>query len=71
MLSNGKGYLVGGIANYDPVKNLDFQFELLYMSTKLSQPAGYLAGVPAAGTTATWHGNSDGFAGRFQVTRSF
>jgi len=71
MLTTSKGFLVGGIANYDPVKNLDFQFELLYMNTKTDQPAGYLAGVPALGTTASWQSKSDGFAGRFQVTRSF
>jgi hypothetical protein len=71
MLSHSQGYLAGAILNYDPVKNLDFQFELLYMATKIDRPAGYLVGDPTIGETTSWHGNSDGFAGRFQVTRSF
>ena len=71
MLSNSKAFLVGGVGHYDPVKNLDFEVELLYMNSKTDQPIGYLPGVPAAGTTANWHGNSDGFAARFEVTRSF
>ncbi len=72
MLSNSKAFLVGGIAHYDPVKNLDFEFELLYENTKTDQPVGYLpGGGPATGFTNNWHGNADGFAARFEVTRSF
>ena len=69
MLSNSQAYLVGGIAHYDPVKNLDFEVELLYEDTKTDKPVGYLPGP--AGFTTNWHGNADGFASRFMVTRSF
>ena len=71
LLSTSKSFLVGGVAHYDPVKNLDFELELLYQNTKTDKPTGYIAGAPILGTTATWQGKSDGFATRFQVTRSF
>jgi Porin subfamily len=75
LLSNSKSFLVGGVAHYDPVKNLDFEFELLYQNTKTDQPTGYVAGQGAcfAGLTCTntWKSKSDGFASRFEVTRSF
>ncbi len=39
LLSDSKGFLVGGVAHYDPVKNLDFEFELLYQNTRrLARP---------------------------------
>ena len=63
-LFNGKSFIVGGVAHYAPVKNLDFEFELLYQNTTNSRPA-ILA--PAA----VWNGGADGFAARFEVTRSF
>ena len=69
MLSNSKSFIVGGVAHYDPVKNLDFEFELLYQSTTTAQPTGYIAG--GVGNTAAWRGNANGFASRFEVTRSF
>ena len=74
MLSNSKSFLVGGVAHYDPVKNLDFEFELLYQNTRTDQPTGYLnAGCTGVvgGCTVNWQGRADGFAGRFEVTRSF
>jgi hypothetical protein len=69
-LFNSKSWLVGGIAHWDPVKNLDFEFELLYQNTQSSMPAGYLPGNGTS-TTANWQGDTDGFAARFEVTRSF
>ena len=72
MLSDSQAYLVGGVAHYDPVKNLDFEVELLYEDTKTDKPAGYIPGAVAGpGFTNTWHGNADGFATRFMVSRSF
>ncbi len=75
LLSNSKSFLVGGVAHYDPVKNLDFEFELLYQNTTTDRPTGYLPGGVGCGVvggvTCTWHGKADGFAGRFEVTRSF
>ena len=70
LLSNSKQFLVGGVLNYDPVKNLDFQLELFYVNTKTDQPSGYVAGV-GPGFTGAWQGKADGFSGRFFVTRSF
>jgi len=70
-LYDSRSWLVGGIAHYDPVKNLDFEFELLYQNTQNSQPTGYVPGSPAVGTTSSWQGNSDGFQARMQVTRNF
>jgi len=70
LLSNSKSFLVGGVINYDPVKNLDFQLELFYQNTKTDQPTGYGASA-APGFTSAWQGRSDGFAGRLFVTRSF
>jgi hypothetical protein len=70
MLSNAKSFLVGGVAHYDPVKNLDFEFELLYESTKTDQPTGYLPSL-APGLTSSWQSKSDGFQGRMQITRNF
>jgi len=61
-LFNSKSFLVGGVAHYDPVKNLDFEFELLYQNTDSTRP---LAAV------GPWNGKADGFAARFEVTRSF
>ena len=70
-LYDSRSWLIGGIAHYDPVKNLDFEFELLYQNTQNSQPAGYVAGSPGSGTTTSWQGEADGFQARFEVTRNF
>ena len=50
MLSTTKSFIVGGIAHYDPVKNLDFELELLYQGTTTAEPMGYVAGGPGCGT---------------------
>ncbi len=80
MVSNSQAFLIGGIAHYDPVKNLDFEFELLYENTQVDAPAGYLKGGPGVcnisgpntcASTSSWNGNADGFAARFEVTRNF
>jgi hypothetical protein len=70
LLSNSKSFLIGGVAHYDPVKNLDFEFELLYQGSTTAQPTGYIAGNGVT-TTNTWQSKADGFAARFEVTRSF
>ena len=71
MLSDSKSFLVGGIAHYDPVKNLDFEFELLYENTQTASPRAIWLTCRGSGNTTSWQGNSDGFAARFEVTRSF
>ena len=70
LLSDSKSFIVGGIAHYDPVKNLDFEVELLYQGTTTAQPTGYFPAA-APGLTSSWQSKSDGFAARFQVNRSF
>jgi hypothetical protein len=70
MLSNSRSFIVGTVAHYDPVKNLDFEFELLYQNTETDAPTGYIAGGGGV-TTTGWQGGADGFAARFEVTRSF
>jgi hypothetical protein len=67
MVSNSKSWLAGVVAHWDPVKNLDFEFELLYQDTTTNTPNGF---VPFA-TNATWHSRADGFASRFEITRSW
>ena len=69
LLSNDKTWIVGGVAHWDPVANLDFEFELLYQNTKLTTPGDYTkASVKASGPFPS---TSDGFAARFEVTRAF
>ncbi len=70
MLSDSRSFVVGGVAHYDPVKNLDFEFELLYQNTQTAMPTGYVAG-DGVSTTSAWQGNASGFATRFEVTRNF
>ncbi len=70
LLSNSKAFIVGGVAHYDPVKNLDFEVELLYEGVTTARPTGYIVGNGVT-TTNAWQSKSDGFAARFEVTRSF
>jgi len=67
VVSNATSFIVGGVVNYDPVKNLDFEFELLYQDTHNDKPNGF----DAASTGFPFHGNADGVAARFEVTRSW
>ncbi len=71
-------WIVGGVVgHWDPVPHLDFEFELLYQSTHQSTPGNLVRWQ----RTGTIDGNrysarrsrttADGFAGRFEVTRSF
>jgi hypothetical protein len=70
--SNSTSWIVGGVAHWDPVPQLDFELELLYQNTHQSTPGLY---TPKTGTIdgklAAFPATSDGFAGRFEVTRSF
>lgn len=79
-VSNSKAWILGPVVHYDPVKNLDFEFELLYESVKTDKPAGYSnvsasSGAACTGAvgncTKSWQGDANGFATRFQVTRNF
>jgi hypothetical protein len=64
MVSDSKTWLAGVVAHWDPVKNLDFEFELLYQNAQTDQPLGFVKNQP-------WQGRGDGFASRFEVTRSW
>lgn len=67
MVSNSTTWLIGGVMNYDPVKNLDFEFEIFYQEARSDQPNGW---VPSA-AVPTFKGDADGVAARFEVTRSW
>jgi hypothetical protein len=64
MVSDSKTWLTGVVAHWDPVKNLDFEFELLYQRSTTDQPLGFVKNQP-------WQSLGDGFASRFEVTRSW
>jgi hypothetical protein len=80
-LYDSKAWLIGGVAHYDPVKNLDFEFELLYENVKNDTPGNYISGASALGAayctlagkqcTTSFQGTSDGFQARMQITRNF
>jgi hypothetical protein len=65
-------WLAGPTAHWDPVVNLDFEFEILYAHTTQSTPGLY--GKPVGtidGKKAPFPSVSDGFASRFEITRAF
>ena len=69
---NSDSWMGGAVFHWDPVAHLDFNLELLYQSTHQSQPGGWLAGPTLAATPiTTWHSNSSGLEGRFEITRDF
>jgi len=67
LVSNSYSWLAGVVAHWDPVKNLDFEFELLYQYANTQQPNGFIKNT----TNPTWVKVGDGFAARFEVTRSW
>jgi len=78
-VSNSRTWLAGLVGHWDPVKNLDFEMEVLYQDTSTSQPAGFI-GAPtgecasfhnSTGANCSWNGNASGFAARFEMTRNF
>jgi hypothetical protein len=69
-LFDSKSFLIGGVAHWDPVKNLDFALELMYQNTQNTTPSGYVAGNGVT-STAFWQGKADGFATRLMITRAF
>ena len=71
-------WLVGADLGWNPVNNLNFDLELMYQSTNQQTPSGFIGTVYNTGgvggaylVPGDWHGVSDGFAGRFRVTRYF
>ena len=59
------------MAHWDPVPLLDFAFELLYQNTQQSAPNLYAAAGTIDGKLAPYPTETDGFAGRFYITRNF
>jgi Porin subfamily len=68
VVSNSNSWLVGVVGHWDPVKNLDFELEVLYQNSQTQTPNGFIS---APGTNQTFQGLGDGFEGRFEVTRNF
>ena len=71
-------WIVGADIGWNPVTNLNFDFELMYQSTVQAQPSGFLGTVHNLGgaggavfVPGQWNGNSEGFAGRLRITRYF
>jgi len=67
VVSNSTSWLIGAVAHWAPVSNLDFEFELLYQDSHTNTPNGF----SAANNGHPWVSQGDGFAGRFEVTRSW
>ncbi|MFY9971957.1 MAG: porin [Roseiarcus sp.] len=73
-----KSWIVGGAVDWNPVVNLNFEFELMYQGTTQETPSGFLGTVYNIGgpggavfVPGDWKGNSNGFAGRLLITRNF
>jgi hypothetical protein len=64
---NAQSWIVGGVFHWDPVPHLDFELEILYQTTHQSTP---VTDTLIAPVTVFPH-NTDGVAGRFEVTRDF
>jgi hypothetical protein len=67
VVSDSHSWIAGVVAHWDPVASLDFEFELLYQDSWTAQPNGF----DAATSTGPWQPRADGFAARFEVTRSW
>jgi hypothetical protein len=71
--SHATSWLVGADLGWTPVNNLNFDLELMYQATSQNRPSGFIGTVYNTGAfvPGAWQGNSDGFAGRFRITRYF
>jgi len=75
VVSNSNSWLVGVVAHWIPVTNLDFEFETLYMQSQTQTPNGFVSsanpvsGVP--GTNVNFNGRGEGFESRFEITRNW
>jgi hypothetical protein len=70
-------WIIGADLGWNPATNLNFDLELMYQSTNQAAPSGFIGTVYNSGQSneffvpGNWRGISDGFAGRFRVTRYF
>jgi porin-like protein len=75
--SHAFSWIAGADLGWNPVTNLNFDLELMYQSTIQSAPSGFIGTVYNFGQAneflapGGWRGFSDGFAGRFRITRYF
>ena len=69
VVSNSNSWLVGVVAHWIPVTNLDFEFETLYQQSQTQTPNGFVYGGP--GTNVNFQGRGEGFESRFEVTRNW
>ena len=51
VVSNSQSWLAGVVAHWDPVKNLDFEFELLYQDTTTDAAARVCATSQPTGSS--------------------
>ena len=75
---HARSWIVGVGADWNPVTNLNFELELMYQGTSQDRPSGFLGTVYNLGgpggavfVPGDWHGESNGFAGRLLITRSW
>jgi hypothetical protein len=73
-----KTWILGADLGWNPVTNLNFDFEMMYQGTVQDRPSGFLGTVYNLGgvggavfVPGDWHGDSNGVAGRLRVTRYF
>jgi hypothetical protein len=72
VVSNSNTWLVGVVAHWIPVTNLDFEFETLYQQSQTQTPNGFVSGSGGpSGTNVTFQGRGEGFESRFEVTRNW
>jgi hypothetical protein len=66
-------WIIGADLGWNPVNNLNFDLELMYQSTNQQRPNGFIGTINSSGVFVPnqWQGTSDGFAGRFRITRYF
>jgi hypothetical protein len=71
--SHATSWIIGADLGWNPVTNLNFDLELMYQSTQQNRPSGFIGTVLNTGAfvPGLWEGNSNGFAGRFRITRYF
>ncbi|HEY2251251.1 MAG TPA: porin, partial [Planctomycetaceae bacterium] len=61
VVSNSNSWLIGVVAHWIPVTNLDFEFETLYMQSRTQTPNGFIPGTGGPnGANVNFQGRGDG-----------
>ena len=66
MSQKATAWWVGAVFDWSPVKNLDFAFDAIYVSSHQSTPVGWVGAEDGA-----YKNDADGFNGRLHIVRSF